>query len=128
MDTFPVLNVGPSALEFVVKPAINPTYRSEFENGMVLTRARTTRVPKLYEIKLRGLSQTDKNILETFITDTVHYGAKSFTWENPQTGVAGDNKTVRFLADTIEWKIVPPPEFPQGNPDHWDVEFTLEEV
>ena len=128
MDTFPVLNIGPSALEFTVKPAINPTYRSEFENGVVLTRARTTRVPKQYEIKFRGMSQADKDVLENFIENVVYYGAKSFIWENPQTGVTGNNKTVRFISDTIEWKIVPPPEFPLGNPDHWDVEFTLEEV
>lgn len=126
MSTFPTLTKGPVAVEFEETAAFNPVIRASFESGHTLTRARTTRVPKKWIIVYSGLTQTDKDTLRAFEV-SMNYGADSFTWENPQTGVEGDNYTVRFVAPIV-YKIMEDPQLPNGSPEFWRAEFELEEV
>ena len=128
MPTFPTLTKGPVAVEFTENPAYDSTISTPFQAGKRLTRAQSTYVPKTFHVVITDLSQTDKDTLDIFITETVNYGGLSFTWENPQKGIEGDNRTVRFLPGTIKMGVMSPSEFPQGEPTKWRAELDLEEV
>jgi phage-related protein len=89
--------------------------RSDFEGGYVQTRARYTRVRKIWQISYNLLSTTNKNLISAFV-DTVQGGADSFTWTNP---IDSANYQVRFQA---------PPTYSHTQYERWDVKFTLEQV
>lgn len=117
--TFPVLKRGPNAADFIEETPFDPTIRSEFESGAVLTRARFTSVPRKWNIILDDLNETDKVALDSFQRNSVRFGADAFSWENTQ-----DEATyrVRFVAPirfTIKPKDV---RFP---PTRWRAEFSL---
>ena len=101
MATFPTLTQGPNVDDFEQETAFDPTIRSQFENGVLLTRTRFTVVPKKWKLVFEYLTATDKSTLETFEKDTVGYGGSSFDWENTEDGVTYDMK---FLG-TIKWKL-----------------------
>lgn len=118
MSNFPTLTAKPDAENFSQAPAIDPTIRTEFENGYTQTRPRFTAIPKKWNLVYRNMSETDKGLLETFETTTVNYGADSFYWTNPR-----DSQTyvVRFGA-VIEYRIEP------ANPTTYQVNILLIEA
>ncbi len=103
MSDFPTLTQGPSVEEFEQETAVDPTLRSQFENGYQLSRNRFTVVPKKWKLVFRYLTAADKTALETFEETTVGYGGTSFNWENTEDGETYD---VKFV-EPIKWKFNP---------------------
>lgn len=98
--------------EQVVDPAIS----SPFENGMVQTRPRFTRIRRRWVINYRALTEEEKDIIKNFyINDTVG-GSYFFEWENPMTEVT---HSVRFTRDL---------EIVQITGRLYSVSFDLEEL
>jgi hypothetical protein len=122
MSTFPNLTQGPNTTDWTEEAAFDPTLRSQFEGGQVLTRAHCTAVPKKWHLVYDHLTQADKDSLTTFEGQTVLFGADSFEWENTQDGVTYN---VRFMAP-IKFSINPrSPNYPA---DKWKAEFDLVEA
>jgi hypothetical protein len=117
MPTFPTLSVNASLTGWEEGKAFDPTLRARSEGGYLKTRARTTRVPKLYKIAYEFLNLSDKVTLQAF-EDTVKVGSDSFTWLHPIDSV---NKTVR-LAGPIRYTPM------ADNKNIWKAELSLEEV
>ena len=113
MADFPTLSSKPDSENWTEEPAVDPTIRSEFENGAVQTRTRFTDVPKKWDLIYRDMSQADKDTLKAF-EKTVGYGGDIFNWTNPQ-----DTNTyeVRF-AGPVKCKVEP------VNPAAWQVPYT----
>ena len=103
MANFPILTQGPNVNDFEKEVAVDPTIRSQFENGYQLTRNRFTVVPKKWKLTFEYLTDTDKSTLETFEEDTAGFGGTSFDWENTEDGETYD---VRF-AEPVKWKFNP---------------------
>jgi len=103
MATFPSLTQGPNVKDFEQETAVDPTIRSQFENGYQLTRNRFTVVPKKWKLVFEYLTETDKSALETFEETTVGFGGTSFDWENTDDGTTYDVK----FAGPIKWKFNP---------------------
>jgi len=103
MADFPTLTQGSSVLDFEQETAVDPTMRSQFENGYQLTRNRFTVVPKKWKLVFEYLTEIDKSTLETFEKDTAGFGGTSFNWENTDDGTTYD---VRF-AEPVKWTFNP---------------------
>ena len=103
MATFPTITQGPNVEDFAQETAVDPTLRSQFENGYQLTRNRFTVVPKKWRLVFEYLTDADKSTLDTFEETTVGFGSTSFDWENTEDGVTYD---VRF-AEPIKWNLNP---------------------
>jgi len=101
MPTFPTLAKNPDAEKYIESHAIDPTIRSEMENGKIITRKRFTTVPRTWAIAYRFLSNANKNTLATFERDTANFGVTAFDWANPMDSTT---YSVRF-ADNIRYKI-----------------------
>lgn len=118
MPDFPTLSTDPNARGWSEGPKGDPTIRSEFENGDIQTRPRTTKVPKVWSFTYSDLPDVDKVLIEIFERDTVVYGGAAFTWTNPIDSVA---YTVRF-SDKVNYDL-------EDTQEHaWKVDIKLEEV
>lgn len=109
---YPTLNDEPYPIK---ESRANSTISSEYDGGYEHTRARYTRVRKIFELTYQALSDADKILLENHI-DTVNGAADSFDWTHPQTSVV---YTVRFKE---------PPEFEYIAYNYWKTSFILKEV
>ena len=98
--------------------AFDPTIRSQYEGGYVVSRSRFTRMPRRWSLRYEWMTTTNKDTLRTFEEARV-VGSDSFTWTNPMDSTA---YTVRFLEPV---RYVPTLN---TNSQYWTVEFTLEEV
>ncbi len=98
--------------------AQDPTIRNNFDGGYIRTRAKFTRIVRTWKIIYEGLSKANKNTLEAY-ENTQLAGSNSFSWTNPEDGVA---YAVRYvgLARYIPW--------PNTNFLRWNAEFLLEQV
>ncbi len=117
MPNFPTLSIGPSAGNYVESPVIDPTIRSQYEGGAILTRARFTAVPKQWQVSYRYMSTTDKETLQAF-EKTVNYGSDSFSWTPPTNS---NTYSVRFGAP-IKFKVE------SDGPAQWSIGFRLIET
>jgi len=89
----------------------DPSLQSEMENGMVLSRAKFTRVPKIFTLKWTALSAADYASLRDFYCNTVYGGSLAFDWHYPT--VANDSYSgkwfaVRFKSEDISFDLVAP--------------------
>jgi len=116
-DVFPTLSSKPDGESWSEGASIDPTLRSESENGIVATRPRFTSVARQWQIRYRNLSQTDKATLEAF-EKTAAYGAGVFSWLNPTNATTYQ---VRFGA-VLDFQIEP------ENPMLWHLDMTLIEA
>lgn len=122
MADFPTLSQGPNVADFDESVAVDPTLRTEFENGYQLTRNRFTVVPKTWRLIFEHLTSADKTLLDTFEKTTVGYGGDEFDWENTEDGTT---YTVKFAAP-IKWRLNPlNPKVPLKR---WRAEITLVEA
>jgi len=85
-DEFPSLSIGASFQNFSEDSAVDPTIRSEFENGVVLSRARFTQLKKSFSVGYDFLTAADKLALVNLQT-SIKIGAKTFYWTNPDDSV-----------------------------------------
>lgn len=93
--------------------------RSKFEAGYENTRQRFTRIRRMWSVKYKLLPASDKDILTTFIDDTVKGGADMFDWTHPVTSIV---HSVRFEKPPVFTLI----KF--GAEAYYDTNFTLNEV
>ncbi len=92
---------------------------TQMENGIVLTRRRFTKERETWELKWNALIQDEYETLMDFIKNTVHYGAISFSWENPWNS---KTYTVRIV-EVSKWNIIG-----GAKCDYWTGSITLQEV
>ena len=114
---FPVLSRAPSHRQFKEGPAFDPTLRSEFAGGAVLTRARGTVIPMRWDVLYEYLTAADKTVMETLQTNTV-VGSDSFRWSHP---VSSTIYTVR-LGEPVIFTMEP------RLPNRWRVQLVLIEA
>lgn len=102
MATYPTLSRDPIPSSYKETKAYDPSIRSQFEDGKILSRARFTANKKRWDLVYTYLTTADKVLLDDF-QDTVMVGADTFTWTNPDQN---DNTsyTVR-LEKPIEFKL-----------------------
>lgn len=96
--------------------AFNPAIEAKAEDGLLLTRQRTARVPKVWKFAYLWLTPEDKAALKV-LEDATRVGSDSFEWVHPVEGVA---KTVRLMAP-IRFTMI-------GSRFAWRADLTLEEV
>ena len=118
---FPILKIGPNAMDFTEETPFDPTLRTEFEHGPPLTRSRTTSVLRIWNIVLNELSQDDKETIDSFQRDETNFGAGRFEWENTQDRIV---YVVRFLTP-IRFRITSEYQDPRSYPNKWMAEFKL---
>ncbi|HBG77509.1 MAG TPA: hypothetical protein DDW84_01485 [Phycisphaerales bacterium] len=118
MSSFPTLSVNPDAVGFQQEAATDPTLRNGFENGKVQTRAKFTSVPQKWSFNYSQLSNTDKELIETFERTTVRYGADSFTWVNPVDNASYTVKFGKLVVYTLE----------DSQQHEWNVQIEIVEV
>jgi phage-related protein len=115
---FPTLTEGGVTINCnypISEQRANSVIRSEFDGGYVQTRARFTRIRKIWKITYTQLSAANKLLIDNFVT-TVNCGADSFDWTNPQDSVT---YSVRFLSPPISTYV---------SYNRWNVVFDLEQV
>lgn len=117
MADFPTLSESAALKGFAEAFAYDPSIRSQFENGTVLSRARFTSTKKKFTVTYNFLTAGDKTSLET-LQETVMVGAEPFNWINPKDSVA---YSVR-LSEPFNFKLEP------NDPDKWALTFTLVEA
>lgn len=61
----------------------DPVHRSESESGALLTRTRSTAVPRTRRLIAAALTETEKQTLENWEQNIVGYGGAEFTWTDP---------------------------------------------
>jgi phage-related protein len=102
----------PSGCEEVTE---DPSIRSEFEDGIVQTRAKFTRLRRTWALSWEYMWGADYRILRSFY-EQMRGGALAFIWTHPTEGVSFE---VRFR-DTIRAS--------NQSYDYWNVSLTLEQV
>lgn len=91
MTTFPTIQAPSISMPTKVK---DPALKSEFVNGMIITRPRYTRVLREWSLKWNALPDSDLTILLTFFS-TVKGGSAEFAWSDE----FGNTYAVRFDGD-----------------------------
>lgn len=76
----------------------DPAIATPFENGMIQTRPRFTRLRRSWTVKWNGMSNADRDTLAAFWITTAG-GSTAFTWTNPYDS---QSYTVRFTAPINE--------------------------
>jgi hypothetical protein len=94
--------MGASFQNFSEDSAVDPTIRSEFENGVVLSRARFTTLKKKFSVGYNTITAADKLKLVNLQTST-KIGAATFYWTNPDDSVEYE---VRLMSP-IKFQIEP---------------------
>ena len=112
MGAYPTLSMNP---EFPLDVDVyKPQVRTQFEDGVVQSRARATKARDIFRLVYRSLPEADKVLLKTHFEANV---GGTFSWTNPQDSVT---YTVRYKDDklplrTIAYKL-------------WHADFILEEA
>lgn len=91
MTVFPVLDKTPDVN--IVKNYNDSTISSPMETGLEITRPRSSRVRREWQVSYRNTLQSDEDALDNFICNVVNGGAGMFQWTHPGTG---ETYTVRF--------------------------------
>jgi hypothetical protein len=89
----------------------DPSLQSEMENGLVISRARFTRVPQTFTLKWTALPAADYAALRDFYCNKVYGGSLEFDWRYPVTSdpaYSDKTYTVRFTGGDISFELVAP--------------------
>ena len=113
--TFPTLSRGTNL--DIQEASVDPTIRSEMENGIILTRARFTKLRKAWSFSISFLTAADKVLLDT-MQENIHIGAGTIAWTHPKTAVEYES----ILMNPIVFRVEP------GNSTLQSALFRLEEV
>ena len=111
MANFPNIR-RPSSIE---ETSTDPAIKTEFESGIVQSRARYTRIRRTLELSWNALTNSDYQALRAFY-NSQHGGAIIFTWINPQDS---NSYSVRFSGDLKAKNF---------ERDYWSLTLTLEEA
>jgi hypothetical protein len=89
----------------------DPSLQSEMENGLVVSRAKFTRMPQTFVLKWNALSAADYAALRDFYRNTVRGGSQAFDWHYPTVAndpYSGQRFSARFVAGDISFDLVAP--------------------
>jgi len=81
MATYPTITYDPDG-DYSEAPVNDPTKRSGYEGGYVLTGVSFTRTPKKFRFQYSLMTNRDKNKLAYFESNAVRYGSMYFDWQN----------------------------------------------
>jgi hypothetical protein len=98
---FPNLSRGVSFEDFSDEVNPDPTYRSEMEDGTIITRARFTALKESFKFNYRFLTASDKALLKAMQT-FCHVGATEIDWTNPSDSTAHTVKLTKPIRFRIE--------------------------
>lgn len=118
MATFPTLSNADRVKVKDYTMPVDPTVRTQFENGYVQTRARYTRLPKKWSVVGEMLTTADKDLIASFEVAR-GVGGEEFTWTAPHNSTS---YTVRFASPVVYTPIA------DTNFSVWNVEMVMEEV
>ncbi len=101
----------------------DPSLQSEMENGLVVSRAKFTRVPQSFVLKWTALPAADFASLREFYRNTVCGGSRAFDWYYP--AVANDPYSeklfsVRFTGEEFSFEL--------SAPGYYSGTLTIQEV
>jgi len=116
-NEFPTLTQGASFQNFSESSAVDPSIRSEFEDGTVLSRARFTTLKKSFTIGYNFITSADKTKLTSMQT-AIKIGANTFFWTNP----SDDTEYEVYLMGPMQFQVEP------RNFNYWSVMLNLAEV
>lgn len=116
--TYPTLSVGP--VQENPSPAKDPSLRSDPEDGVVISRRKSTANPQKFEIMYRALPAADKVLLKT-MQDAVGIGADTILW-TPEDPNDNTEYTVRLTSPGIKFENRP------DNYNFYTAKFTLTEA
>ena len=111
MADFPTIQL-PSGMEEITE---DPSLRTEFESGIVQSRARFTRVRRIWQLRWELMRGADYRALRVFYVQ-MRGGSLSFDWLHP---AEVEVFHVRFQGEIRSRNL---------SHDYWDVEITLEQV
>jgi hypothetical protein len=100
-NEFPILSRGASFQNFTQDSAVDSTIRSEFEDGTILTRARFTRMRKMFNVGYGFLTAADKILLENLQT-AIKIGANTFFWTNPSDSTEYEVRLIAPMKFQVE--------------------------
>lgn len=89
----------------------DPSLQSEMENGLVISRAKFTRIPQKFVLKWTALPATDFAALRDFYRNTVCGGSLAFDWYYPTVPndpYSGQLFSVRFVDGDISFDLAAP--------------------
>lgn len=89
----------------------DPSLQSEMENGLVISRARFTRVPQIFTLKWTALPAPDYAVLRDFYRKTVYGGSLVFDWHYPTVAndpYSGKLFSVRFKSEDLSFELAAP--------------------
>ncbi len=115
LPDFPTLNTSgrtqlPDQMGFHKGHLIDPTLRSDAQDGLPLARQVESAIPLEWQFEYRDLPDGDLDLLLAFEV-TVSFGADAFHWVDP---VSGTSYAVKFL-DKIDAQLE------EGTPNLWRV-------
>ena len=101
----------------------DPSLQSEMENGLVVSRARFTRVPLNFTLKWTALPAADYALLRDFYLNTVYGGSLAFNWYYPTVpddSFSGRLFSVRFTGGDVTFEL--------AAPGYYSGKITIQEV
>lgn len=101
----------------------DPSLQSEMENGLVISRAKFTRVPQTFSLKWTALPAADFASLRDFYRNTVRGGSLVFDWHYPTVPNDPDSGklySVRFTGGDISFDL--------AAPGYYSGKLTIQEV
>jgi hypothetical protein len=89
----------------------DPSLQFQMENGIVVSRAKFTRIPQTFVLKWTALPAADYAALRDFYRNTVLGGSKAFDWyypEVPNDSYTGQKFLVRFTGGDMSFDLAAP--------------------
>lgn len=108
MPQFP--NIQQPVYPFTTKLK-DPSLQAEMENGLVVSRAKFTRIPQSFVLKWTALPAADFAALRDFYRNTVYGGSLVFDWYYPTVpndSYSGQRFAVRFAGGDISFDLAAP--------------------
>lgn len=101
----------------------DPSLQSEMENGLVVSRAKFTRMPQTFVLKWNALPAADYAAVRDFYRTTVRGGSQAFDWTYPTVAndsYSGQLFSVRFAGGDISFDL--------ATPGYYSGTLTIQEV
>ena len=121
MPVYPVLSVKPSTKKFDQSLLFDPTHRTKFGSGAILTRPLFSHTPDQYNVSYSLLPKADKFILATWVKDNIANGGLRFEFTLPEEVCEGAAEPwVSILLKPVIYKV-----HPKSKGDYWIVNFSI---
>lgn len=82
---------------------------SKFEDGSMQSRRKFTRSRRKFTLTWNSLPQSEFDVLDKFLTETVSFASKSFMWTNPTNNERIEVRCTKYPEATLDvlnyWKL-----------------------